>query len=385
MIENINSTIIAEEKSTHVVETFILEPLVKHPNADSLSVLKITGTDYTYVGRTEDWADKVGKLVCWIPPDSIVDITKPIFSFLAKEGPRVRAKKLRGINSYGVMVLAPEGLEAGDNAAKALGVEHYDPEAAISKNAKLFGMARGEVAPAPKGVFPKYDVDAFMKYGKKVFKEGEMVYVSEKLHGSSQRLVFKDGEMHVGSRTEWKKEFTSPPNITLEQMIKNIGDEEKAKAAYDKAMNSFKPKKSSWWSILDRTPAIREFCEAHPGWAVYGELFGNNKGFRYGAPDGQLLFRAFDILALTEIGPRWLDADDFIETCDKFQVPRVPLLAIMPFDFDNLVAMAEGNTTMEGANHIREGVVVKSQKERWDPAVGRVSLKIINPAYLEKN
>ena len=139
------------------------------------------------------------------------------------------------------------------------------------------------------------------------------------------------------------------------------------------------PKKS-----IEKTPSIRNFCEAHPGWCLYGEVFGNVKNFRYGAADNQLLFRAFDILIPADPIPRWMDADEFTATCDKFEVPRVPLLGIVPFDFSQIQKMAEGNTTFP-ATHVREGCVVKPTKDRWSEFLGRVSLKIINPKYLEIN
>jgi hypothetical protein len=97
------------------------------------------------------------------------------------------------------------------------------------------------------------------------------------------------------------------------------------------------------------------------------------------------MFRAFDILVPGDPIPRWMDSDAFNETCDKFEIPRVPLLGIMPYNFDEMIKMAEGNTTMPGATHIREGCVVKPKKERWSEFLGRVSLKIINPKFLEIN
>jgi hypothetical protein len=38
----------------------------------------------------------------------------------------------------------------------------------------------------------------------------------------------------------------------------------------------------------------------------------------------------------------------------------------------------------EGAKNIREGIVVKPERERTDPTIGRVQLKIISNTYLEK-
>ena len=43
--------------------------------------------------------------------------------------------------------------------------------------------------------------------------------------------------------------------------------------------------------------------------------------------------------------------------------------------------LAAGKTTLAG-KHIREGVVVKPEKERKDPRIGRVVLKYLSDAYL---
>ena len=94
-------------------------------------------------------------------------------------------------------------------------------------------MTGGEVAKPPSGHFPKYDVDAFPAYGRKIFVEGEPVILTEKIHGCNSRYVFKDGIMHCGSRGEWKKEWSEAPKLTLEDLIKKTGSEEKAKEIYD--------------------------------------------------------------------------------------------------------------------------------------------------------
>lgn len=389
------STIVAAEKSTHMVEVFFLPEMVKHFNADSLSVLKIPGTDYTYVARTEDWINLKNCLAAWVPPDSVIDIKRPEFSFLEKE--RVKARKIRGIVSYGLLIPLPAdcGLKPGDNAAEFLNVKHYDPEEAQvkAKTNKHGLITNGDVAKAPSGIYPKYDVDNFLKYGRKVFQEGETVYLSEKLHGQNSKFVFKDGTMYCGSREQWKKEFTQPPKITLEELTQNIGGAVKAKEIYDKAVNNFQPRKNLWWALLEKTPSVRKFCEENPGWCIYGEHIGSIKGFSYGYSNGDFGFRAFDILVppLDAQQPnqnstpgRWLNADEFIEICDKYQIPRVPLLATMPFDFDKLIAMAEGNSTIDN-NTLREGCVVKPQIDRWDERLGRVSLKIVSPVFLERN
>lgn len=393
---NSDSTLTSKVKSTHVVETFVLPPLVSHPNADLLSIAKIAETDFTYVAATKDWSDHINKLVCWIPPDSIVDSSRKEFAFLGNGGPvRVRAKKIRGINSYGILVLAPEGLKPGDNASEVLGVTHYDPEILQQveniKNPKKKNMSPIESTTPPSGDFPKYDVDAFLRYSKKVFKEGEIVVVTEKIHGANAKYTFKDGIMYCGSREEWKSEFSSAPKITLEELTANIGDAVKAQEVYNRIVIGHRPKKNMWWSVLDSIPQIRQFCEKHPGWCIYGEVFGNIKNFKYNAAENQILFRAFDILVPSNpiqrwVNSRWLNSDEFISTCDEAGIPRVPVLGIIPYNFDTIVSMAEGNTTLVGAKeHIREGCVVKPIIDRWDHSLGRVSLKLVSPQFLALN
>lgn len=391
------TTIVAEEKSTHKAEVFQLGEPSKHPNADTLSLFKVGETDYSYVGKTEDWMNRIRKGVAWIPPDSLVDTTRPEFAFLMADAKydensnpvkgglyaRIKAKKLRGVVSYGLMV----PYDGDAEATEALGIKHYEPP--LDGKA---GNLSGEDAPAPSGTFPKYDVDAFLKYGRSVFADGEPVFVTEKIHGANARYVFTNkigedgvtvGNMNCGSRNLWKKEFTSPPNLSLEELKVRIGDEAKALEVYDRAVTNFKPKANLWWVVLENTPQLRKFCEANPGYAVYGEVYGQvQKGFDYGVPKGESRFAAFDIL---KPDGTWMDTIDFISTCRTYDIPHAPIIAsAIKFDFNTLVKLAEGNSTLPNANHIREGVVVKPILERWDKRLGRVNLKIINPAYLEK-
>ena len=53
-----------------------------------------------------------------------------------------------------------------------------------------------------------------------------------------------------------------------------------------------------------------------------------------------------------------------------------------PFDLETIRKLSDGPTLIGGANHIREGVVVKPRIERTDPKVGRVILKYVGDAYL---
>ena len=204
--------------STHQVEVVSIV-LEKHPNADSLSIVNVFG-GYTCVVRTADW--QAVAQGAYLPPDSVVDTSRPEFSFLKPKADgthRVKAIKLRKVVSYGLMVPAPEGSNLGDDVATQLGVTHYEPPLPGVQSDNL--ITGGETAKGPTVFTVKYDVDAFRKYHN-LFTEGEPVWITEKIHGCSARYVYSDGQIHCGSRNEWKKEYPSYDHITLELSLIHI-------------------------------------------------------------------------------------------------------------------------------------------------------------------
>lgn len=322
--------------STHKVEVAPVK-LEPHPNADSLSVVRVYG--YTVCVRTADWRD--GMLGAYIPPDSIVDTTRPEFAFLANGKPthRVKAKKLRGVVSFGLLIPAPEGAKDGDDVAKRLGVTHYEPPIT---NAKTGGEA--ESPPRPLACLSKYDIDSLRRYGD-LFKPGEYVYVTEKIHGANARYAWVDGRMWCGSRTEWKRE----------------------------------DKDILWWRAL--TPEMEEFCKAYENCVLYGEVYGNVQHLKYGCKN-EVKFAAFDILG---VNGTFVEVADMRPLLEHFLIPAVPLLYEGPYDFEKMCELAEGQSTMHGADHVREGCVVRPRIERWHQAIGRVCLKVVGAGYLERS
>lgn len=182
-----------------------------------------------------------------------------------------------------------------------------------------------------------------------LFQEGEQVFITEKLHGSLARCSCIDGRLYCGSRTEWKR----PDDRNL------------------------------WWRALANTPSLEAFCRAHPGYVVYGEVYGDVQSFRYGCKKGQVRFAAFDLL--TPDDRQWVAGGEFRQIVGDADVPLVPLLYVGPYSFDKACELAEGPSLIVGAGHIREGCVVRPVVERWDQAVGRVCLKVVGAGYLEKD
>jgi RNA ligase (TIGR02306 family) len=383
------------EKSTHKVEV-VRVVMEKHPNADSLSIIPVFG--YTYVGRTEDWAGI--SRAAYIPPDSLVDTRLPEFAFLAgdakydensyKGGPyaRIRAKKLRGIVSYGLMVPISEKIELGSDVAASLGVLHYEPPIqGSSKGGKTGFYIGGEVEAGPALYSPKYDVDSFQRYAKVMFTPDELVHVSEKIHGANGRWVYHGGRYYCGSRTEWKREFAQIPVPDRADLLKkvtikldmSVDDYVDSIIANIKKKNE-NPPQNMWWKALRATPTLEGWLKEHQDIIVYGEVYGSVQNLKYGVPNGEVRIGVFDLLG----NGHWIDIP--AARLAAPDLPWVPVLAnSVPYDFNKLVAMSDGPSLVPGANHYREGIVVKPLQERNDPHLGRVQLKIVSPTYLEKS
>jgi RNA ligase (TIGR02306 family) len=322
--------------STHRAEVLRLGPIARHPNADTLGVTTVHSA-YTVVVKLDQWHE--GDLAVYVTPDSLVPLASPLFSFLddgkGREHHRVKVKKLRGVFSQGLLIPAPEGAEPGDDVAPLLGIAHYEPPMAVHTG--------GNAERAMSGDRPVYDLESFRRYGLTVFSPGEPVVVTEKIHGCNARYTYQDGRMWCGSRNQWKAEAAD----------------------------------SIWWQVLAKYPGIRELCEDSPGLTLYGEVFGQVQDLRYGRTGVD--FVAFDAL---EPGRGYLPFNDFAYACDVHQIPVVPVLHSGPFDPDQVLALAEGPSTL--APHVREGCVVRPLVERWHETTGRVHLKVVGNGYLER-
>ena len=326
--------------STHAAFVVPIK-LENHPNADSLSIVRFEG--FTMIVRTEDWIGV--KKGIHIQPDSIVDTTRPEFSFLAdpkrpsKTKFKVKVKKMRGIISYGVLIPLEEGVagEIGEDFAERLGVEHYEPPLQFKTNTNNVS--------APPGYFTKYDIDNIRKYNK-IFKEGELVNCTEKIHGAFFRCVFSSKKdcMYVGNRTQWKAD----EDLCL------------------------------WWKAFRKYPQIEQFCRDYPDWILNGEMYGQVQNLKYGKTGVD--FAAFDI---RRPDSSWCIPENFIIMCHLRDIPTVPVLANMfSFNFEKILEMSNGPSLIEDADHYREGCVIKPMVERTDDKIGRVILKCVGEDYL---
>lgn len=327
-----------EKKSTHKVEIVPVK-LEPHPNADTLSIVKVW--NYQVVVKTEEWKDK--EIGAYIVPDSVAPNT-PEWDFL-KESKRIKVRKFRGIMSQGLLVQAPEGSKLGDDVSEILGIIRYEPPEIFATG----GLAELD----PTGFRPKYDIEAWHKYFNLIIP-GEEVIVTEKIHGANGRFTYQNNRMYCGSRRLWWK----------------------------------KDDKNVWWKCLEQNPWIEDFCEAYPDFTLYGEVWGNVQELKYNTKEGEHNFSIFDIWNQKEA--KWLSweeihslppGDLLVITAINRWVPVLFTGMYLPKDIEKF---STGQTTINEATHIREGIVIQPVNEREDPEIGRVKLKIVNNEYLEK-
>jgi len=309
------------------IEVVRIGKVGRHPNADNLSITHIY--DYPVIFRTGDFQE--GDLAVYVPVDAIVPSDDPRWEFLG-ENTRVKAKKLRGIFSMGLLTPVWPGIELGQNVQAEMRITKYEPPLELKID--------GERETDP-GFIPRYtDIEGLRRYPE-ILKADEPVVVTEKIHGTNARFVHDGKRLWVGGH-----------NYIMRYSPRSV-----------------------YWQAAQILDLEKKLSQA-PHVVFYGEVYGV-QDLKYGLNRGNVALRMFDALQLG--GGGYLDHHEFEFLCDVLMLPRVPALYEGGWQ-ECLRAYAEGPSTLYG-EHIREGIVIKPLKERWDPTVGRVILKLIGEGY----
>jgi len=318
--------------STFKAEVVEIKEIEKHPNADSLSITKVF--DYPVVIRTSDF--KIGDKAIYIPIDSVVP-DRPEWAFLQGHM-RIKAKKLRGIFSQGMLIAATSSSTVGEDVTERLGIYKYEPPLTPAS-----GLG-GDNEQDP-GFIPKYtDIENLRRYHD-VLIEGEEVILTEKVHGCCSRFTYNQDRLWVGSHGQIKK--MDPNNL--------------------------------WWKLANEYK-LGDKLKNYPGKVVYGEGYGRVQDLRYGLKD-QVKLIIFDVFDLNKGSyMKWDDMEPFVK---ELGLDIVPVLYRGPWNKD-LFKHAEGKSTLCN-DHCREGFVVRPVEERYDRRVGRVVLKLHGEEYLLKH
>jgi RNA ligase (TIGR02306 family) len=387
-----------------------------HPNAERLDLAEVNGWQ-TVVGKDKY---KDGDLVVYFPPDTL--LPEAAIKFFGIEtivhGGRIRQAKLRGEPSFGLVTDLPSSQAARDRACDLLtdGGVHGDSElgrlcdrimnamtmtyAEGDDVAEFYGatkyeppprVERGQVTDAipDNPMFPKYTDIENLRNHPHIFESGEPVAVFEKIDGTNSRIAIIGG---IGNVEPDIIEFAQ--NMTLDQFHRGAesypdrllaGSMRLARKVpatpADLCINTY------WmpWSIPEVRKMMLDLSRYYKQVELYGEAYGGSitggcKGMKYGF-ETQTQYRAFDLL----IDGHFLSVEELLNTLTKYGVPFAPMLARdLPFEFESVKLLASGTSTLPGANHIKEGVVVRPVIERRDPKLGRVILKYVTDEYLLK-
>ncbi len=312
------------------VEVVKLGRIGKHPNADNLQITQIR-KGIPCIMRTGDYQE--GDLAVYVPVDSIVPLDRPEFKFLDR--PRIKARRLRGIFSMGLLIKPQPGMKEGDQVDSFYGIERWeDPVDLGTDGVSIHCPIRHQI--------PTYDLESVRRFPD-ILVSGETIVVTEKIHGANTRICWHEGILYVGSKNRW---LAQADNSAWWNAVKKLGID---KIKYDKPI------------------------------VFYGECYGKIQDLKYGLKNDTSL-RFFD--AYKYDTNEWLTCEYFWQECRDIGLPIVPEIYYGPYiGIEHLNELASGNTLMIDTPQIREGIVVTTYDPRWNQEIGRVKLKHVSEAY----
>jgi RNA ligase (TIGR02306 family) len=379
-----------------IVEVCTVDKIERHPNADRMVVATVKGwkTCIRFDPESGKAEFEVGEKCIFFPPDSVLlpelangpdespagrlNVRKYLSPLPAgaddvvPPGGRVRAARMRGIASFGVITKIDPALgddpnwAVGTDLAEHFGVTKWDPPPEIL----------GEDCLPEHILFHRYTEIENLGNFPEAIPDGVEVVFCEKLHGKNCRLgsVLVDGDDGADSDWQWMvgshdarlKEVTAKG--TRSPFWQALGDKEKALIAY----------------IRDEMPFDGARCAV----ILFGELFGSGvQDMAYGLKDGEKRLRVFDI----SVNGNYLDYDTKRDLCAKFGVEMVPVLYRGPYSKAAVEEHTSGPTTMCEKGSIagkfkgREGIVATPVVEQYSSGVcGRMIVKSISADYLER-
>lgn len=352
-----------------VVEIDAISPI---PKADRLELAHVKGWQVT-VSKGQFLP---GSRAVYIPVDSILPakleaLLFPEDSKIKLHKSRVRSIKIRGALSQGMLVLPSligcEKCYTGTDVTAQLGITKYEPPEDHLPTG--LNVTRKGTTKQPNPHFRKYTDMENIKNHVDLFEPGELVYISEKLHGTSARY------MNAPKVTEG---WFSKCAATVLRWLGVYQTHEFVYGSRNIQLQRNKNPTPDFGNVYAKI-AVLEGVEdkLEPGESIYGEIVGSGiqKNYTYGFKAGEHKFFAYD----AAVDGKWLDYEDFVMFCESKGFTRVPELYVGPYSKEVVDATRAGDSLV-GGQKVREGCVVKAKKERHSPT-GRSCLKAINDEY----
>lgn len=351
-----------------------------HNNADTLE-LAVIG-DYRSVVRKDQF--KTGDLGVYIPEGAIVP--EPVLyqlGLLGKlAGPnkdRVKTQRLRGVVSQGLVLQcladnhprdthyimytdSESGVEdyltvkEGDVVTDFLGITKYEPPIPTNMSGEVFNAH---------GYTLKYDIENIKKFPHAI-PEGEMVLITEKLHGTWTCFGYHPDIEHP---------IVTSKGLSAQGLAFKF-NEVNANNLYIRSLNSTVDANGN--NVIARLQ--REVIEGLPFY-ILGETYGKGvQDLHYGLTKPH--FRAFDIYVGKPGEGRYLCGNEFIAACHKIGLETVPVLYCGAYHKALVTELTDGKDNVTGT-HMREGVVIRGLlDDKYTSDLGRVIVKSVSEAYL---
>lgn len=332
-------------------------------NSDKLDRIEFNEVAYEAISQKGLW--KVGDLVIWIPGESIIpyELSEKlgVTDYLSKG--RVRTIRLRGNRSEGL--IAP--IETASPYLDKILKWETPPEFQYKDKKSGYNSKHLQKDEIP-GLFSKFYKIPNIMNEPHIFKPGESIVVTEKIHGMNFRCAYLQ-RPSIGWfwDTVYRIMYWITGNKKYDQYQYYVGTHNTVIRDLPGGYNEL------FWSTF-KEQGLKD--KIPKDYVFYGELHGPGiqKGFDYGLEKPQIRFFA----AIIKSTGNYLTPKFFQWLCWENDLPYIPQLKYEFENIDQLRSLSEKPSSLTD-KHIREGIVIVSKEN------GAKMAKCINFGYLEKD
>jgi RNA ligase (TIGR02306 family) len=362
-----------------------------HPNSEVHSLEIASIYDFQVVISKRQNL-KVGDFLLYIPVDSVLpqelnDLIFPEGSKIKLHNNRVRQIRIQKFPSQGLTVqvetireyLKQKGLSGGlelkleHDYAELLGIKKYEPPVPEFQQG---GQKQTRNKPLENPTFHQYNGLDNIKWFPDMFKDGELVVIQEKLHGSNIRFGIVPNQANTLLK-KIKKFFGLLPKF------ENVYGSNKVELTNRSGYKGYYGE-DVYGAAVKR---IDGFSKLKPNEIVYGELIGEGiqKNYNYGHKVHHIVI--FDVKMIKEDGTTvWLNPDEVVTFAKDRGFDHVPVLYSGGYNKQLAYELTLGDSVYCPKQKIREGIVVKAQAYNDSSCASkRKSLKWVSEQYLDKD
>lgn len=367
--------------------------ILTHPDADALEIAKVKG--YQSIVRKGQF--ETGDLAVYIPEQSIVpewllrrlnlwDDEKGKGKLAGSNGDRVKAVKLRGITSLGLIYglqedvdekcwlmdcdhLGFEIVNEGQDVTEKLGIVKWEPPIPVAMAGEVVALV---------GKTLSYDIENiknFPEVAEALMALNINCHITEKLHGSWMCVGIYHEEIH--DEIPYKRVVVTSKGLSG----KGLAFKDSEANVNNLYMRIFK--KLFTEDVFERISVLTTDIKS-PVFFI-GEVYGKGvQDLQYGLND--IDFRLFDIYRGIPGQGDYLPRNAIDYLVDQYALPmqEVPVLYTGKLSHKVIHELTDGKDTITGT-HMREGIVIRTlDKEYRNDKMGRVILKSVSDDYLNR-